>query len=208
MLKIASWIRERDQMSFAKVLAEFPQAELCNARVTIVDLANMDGLLLSGGDDISADFLRQPSIDPALIIDPDPARDNWEFTALELALKHNVPMLAICRGLQVLNVGLGGTLRLDIPNHDVIETEHVHPLRHSSCARHRFAAVNSTHHQALDRVATGLTIEAWSPADDVIEQVRMNRHAWTVGVQYHPERHGSYRSLFAEFIAHVADGAK
>lgn len=208
MLKIASWIRERDQMSFAKILAEFPRVELCNARIAAVDPIEMDGLLLSGGDDISADFLRQPSIDPALIIDPNPARDEWEFAALKLAIERGVPLLAICRGLQVLNVSLGGTLRLDIPNHDVIEIEQVHPLRHSSCARHRFAAVNSTHHQALDRLATALTVEAWSPADEVIEQVRMDRQAWTIGVQYHPERHAIYRPLFAEFIAEVADRAK
>ena len=168
----------------------------------------MDGLLLSGGDDISAEFLCQPSIDPALIIDPDPLRDQWEFAALKVALERGLPMLAICRGLQVLNVGLGGTLRLDIPHHDVIETEGVHPLRHSSCATHRFAAVNSTHHQALDRVASGLTVEAWSPADDVIEQVRMDGRAWTIGVQYHPERHESYRPLFAGVHRSCTDAAK
>lgn len=60
MLKIASWIRERDQVPFAKVFAEFPQVNLYNARVMPIDLAAMDGLLLSGGDDISAEFLCQP----------------------------------------------------------------------------------------------------------------------------------------------------
>jgi putative glutamine amidotransferase len=208
MLKIVSWIRERDQAPFAKVLAEFPQVELVNARVAPVDIASADGLLLSGGDDISADFLRQTPIDPALIIEPDPARDQWEFAALKGAMERGLPILAICRGLQVLNVSLGGTLTLDIPNHDVIETEGVHSLRHSTSATHRFAAVNSTHHQALARVANGLTIEAWSPADDVIEQVRMNSYPWATGVQYHPERNGSYRLLFEDFIGHVADGAK
>jgi putative glutamine amidotransferase len=208
MLKIASWIRERDQVPFAKVLAEFPQVELFNARVAPVDSTIVDGLLLSGGDDISADFLRQSSIDTALIIDPDPARDQWEFAALKVAMERGLPLLAICRGLQVLNVSLGGTLILDIPHHDVIETDSVHSLRHSSCATHRFAAVNSTHHQALERVASGLTVEAWSPADDVIEQVRMNGYSWAVGVQYHPERHIRYRPLFEDFIAQVADGAK
>jgi putative glutamine amidotransferase len=208
MLKIASWIRERDQAPFAKVLAEFPQVELLNARVSPVDVALADGLLLSGGDDISADFLRQPSIDPALIIEPDPARDAWEFAAFKVAMERGLPILAICRGLQVLNVSLGGTLTLDIPNHDVLETEGVHSLRHSSCATHRLAAVNSTHHQALELVANGLTIEAWSPADDVIEQVRMNGYPWALGVQYHPERNRSYRPLFEDFVAHVVNGTK
>jgi putative glutamine amidotransferase len=204
MLKIATWIRERDQVPFATMLAEFPQVRLCNARVIEVDLNSIDGLLLSGGDDISAAFLCQSEINPGLILDPDPSRDEWEFGALNLALERGMPTLAICRGLQVLNVGLGGTLRLDIPNHDFLDVVCAHTLRHSSCARHRFQAVNSTHHQALDRVASGLTVEAWSPGDDVIEQVRMNRQPWTVGVQYHPERHLNYRPLFADFIAHAS----
>ena len=168
-----------------------------------IDLTVVDGLLLSGGEDISASFLRQQLSDPGLIIDAEPARDRWEFEALEIALERGLPLLAICRGIQVLNVAMGGTLCLDIPNHDVIETERVHALRHSSCARYRFEAVNSTHHQALERVASSLTVEAWSPADEIIEQVRMNRAAWTVGVQYHPERHASYRPLFQDFVSHL-----
>jgi gamma-glutamyl-gamma-aminobutyrate hydrolase PuuD len=208
MLKVASWIRACDQASFERVFTDFPEVKLENARLGPIDLEVMDGLLLSGGEDISADFLRQSVIDQAVIIDADPLRDGWEFEALKIALERGLPLLAICRGIQVLNVAMGGTLRLDIPNHDVIETARVHPLRHSSCARHRFEAVNSTHHQALDEVARGLTVEAWSPADDVIEQVRMDRRAWTAGAQYHPERHPSYRPLFQDFVSHLAGTAK
>ncbi|HUN58521.1 MAG TPA: gamma-glutamyl-gamma-aminobutyrate hydrolase family protein [Candidatus Binataceae bacterium] len=208
MLKVASWIRACDQASFERAFADFHEIELENARLGPIDLTAADGLLLSGGEDISASFLHQPAIDPALIIDADPLRDEWEFEALRIVLERNLPLLAICRGIQVLNVALGGTLRLDIPNHDVIETVKVHPLRHSLCARHRFEAVNSTHHQALEKVADGLTVEAWSPADDVIEQVRMERRAWTAGVQYHPERHPSYRPLFQDFVSHLAGAGK
>jgi putative glutamine amidotransferase len=207
IFKVASWIRACDQASFERTFADFPEVKLENARLGPIDLAVIDGLLLTGGEDISANFLRQTTIDPALIIDADPPRDEWEFDALKIALERNLPMLAICRGIQVLNVALGGTLRLDIPNHDVIETDRVHPLRHSSCARHRFEAVNSTHHQALEQVASGLTVEAWSPADDVIEQVRMDRRAWAAGVQYHPERHQSYRPLFQDFVSHLTGTA-
>lgn len=202
MLKIASWIRECDQITFERVFNGFPEVEVQNARLREVNLETMDALLLTGGEDISAGFLRQPVGDLSVIVDAEPLRDRWEFEALAKALKAGLPLLAICRGLQVLNVALGGTLRLDIPNHDVVETEKVHPLRHSSCARHRFDAVNSTHHQALDRVAGGLTIEAWSP-DEVIEQVRMNGCPFATGVQYHPERHSSYRPLFSEFVSHI-----
>jgi len=208
MLKIASWIRASDHLLFDRIFNDFPEVEVQNARLRAVDLDEIDALLLTGGEDISAAFLRQPVPDPSLIIDAEPLRDQWEFEALAKALEAGMPLLAICRGLQVLNVGLGGTLRLDIPNHDVVETENVHPLRHSVCARHRFEAVNSTHHQALERVAGGLTIEAWSPTDEVIEQVRIEGRRFTIGVQYHPERHLIYRPLFKEFVSHIRGPAK
>jgi putative glutamine amidotransferase len=203
IFKVASWIRACDQAAFERAFLDFPELKLENARQEPVDLAIVDGLLLSGGEDISANFLRQATIDTAFIVDADPLRDEWEFEALKIALDRNLPLLAICRGIQLLNDALGGTLRLDIPNHDIAETDRVHPLRHSSCARHRFEAVNSTHHQAIDQVASGLTVEAWSSADDVIEQVRMDRRAWTAGVQYHPERHPNYRLLFQDFASHL-----
>ncbi|MGA2409518.1 MAG: gamma-glutamyl-gamma-aminobutyrate hydrolase family protein [Candidatus Binataceae bacterium] len=208
MLRIASWVRECDQIAFKRVFGDFPDVEVHNARLQPVNIDAMDALLLTGGEDISAEFLNQPVSDLSLIVDAKPLRDQWEFDALAKALKAGLPLLAICRGLQVLNVALGGTLQLDIPLHDVLETERVHPLRHSLCARHRFEAVNSTHHQALDRVADGLTIEAWSPADEVIEQVRMDGRAFAAGVQYHPERNSRYRPLFSEFVSHIRSVTK
>ncbi len=117
MKNIATWIREVDGPPFERTFALYPNLRLWNARVEKVP-EDIDGLLLTGGEDISQKFLRQPVPDPSLIQDPDPVRDAWEFPLLARVLERRLPFFAICRGLQVLNVALGGTLLLDIPGHD------------------------------------------------------------------------------------------
>jgi putative glutamine amidotransferase len=116
-----------------------------------------------------------------------------------------LPIFAICKGLQVLNVALGGTLHLDIRGHDLPEMklQNLQPLRFDPSARHRFERVNSSHHQALDRVADALEVEAWHADDGIIEQVRLRDYPWGLGVQYHPERGAIYAPLFEDFFAQL-----
>ena len=78
-----------------------------------------------------------------MILDPDPSRDTWEIEAVRRAVDLNLPVLAICRGLQVLNVALGGTLHLDIPGHDSARDQDVQPLRYLRPVRRCFERVNS-----------------------------------------------------------------
>jgi putative glutamine amidotransferase len=113
------------------------------------------------------------------------------------------PLLAICRGLQVLNVATGGTLHLDIPEHDFAETANIQKLRYDFAAVHRFGAVNSSHHQAIDTPGYGIVVEGWSSTDEIIEQARLRDYPFGIGVQYHPERHFQYRSLFDDFYEHI-----
>ncbi len=206
MPNLLTWVRERDDERFAWIFDEHPEVTVQNARGTRVDLNAMDALLLTGGPDVSAEFLRQEISDTSLIQDAQPTRDAWEFAALRHALDAGKPVLAICKGVQVLNVALGGTLHLDIPGHDLPETKfgNLQPLRFSATTTQRFACVNSSHHQALNRVADGLEIEAWSAADDIIEQVRLRDYPYCFGVQYHPERDPLYRSLFDDFFGRIA----
>ena len=205
MPHIASWIRESDDAHFARFFALRPDLRVDDARRGPVDLAAMHGLLLTGGPDIAAEFHPGPPADPALIREPDPARDAWEFAAVRAACARRLPILAICKGVQVLNLALGGTLHLDIRGHDLPEmkTANVQPLRFAAGVRHRFEKVNSSHHQALDRVAGALAVEAWHAGDGTIEQVRVRDHPWAVGVQYHPERDLLYAPLFADFFAQL-----
>jgi len=199
---IATWIREVDGAPFERVFSAYPDLRLWNARVESVP-AEIDGLLLTGGEDISAAYLHQPVPDPHLIETPDPARDAWEFELLPRVLEKKLPIFAICRGLQVLNVALGGTLYLDILGHAKLKFDNVQELRYVNGAAIRIPRVNSSHHQALDRLGTGLVVEARYTGDETIEQARLRDYPFCLGVQYHPERDPLYHALFDAFVEHV-----
>src|ERR1043166_971947 len=169
MANLATWIRPKDEKWFRPFFAQHPEIHVFNARKGNVPMDQMEGLLLTGGSDLTPEFLRQENVDRTLIDkdDLDPKRDRWEFEAISKALARGLPILAICRGIQVLNVALGGTLRLDIPGHRLPEQKEkdIQPLRHDGNAKHRFESVNSSHDQAIDRLADGFEDEAWC-ADD------------------------------------------
>jgi putative glutamine amidotransferase len=196
---IATWIREVDEPAFARVFALYSDVRLWNARVEAAPDA-VDGLLLTGGEDISLEFLRQPVLDRKLIHDKDAPRDAWEFDILPRVLEKGLPVFAICRGIQVLNVALGGTLHLDIPNHAELKFQNVQVLRYVNGATVRVPRVNSSHHQALDRLGSGLVVEARHADDEVIEQARIRDYPFGLGVQYHPERDPLYQPLFDAFV--------
>jgi putative glutamine amidotransferase len=199
---VATWIRECDAAPFERVFRSYPDVRIWNGRIeTVPD--EIDGVLLTGGEDISAKFLRQPVPDPSLIEDADPARDVWELDLLARTLSLRLPLFAICRGLQVLNVALGGTLHLDIPGHDKLKFENVQLLRYVPGAPVQIPRVNSSHHQAIDRLGEGLEIEAWCAEDEVVEQARLRDYPFGLAVQYHPERDPLYQPLFDAFVRQV-----
>jgi putative glutamine amidotransferase len=202
MPRLASWIRPKDEKFFHPILAARPEIELWNAAQKPGALAEMDGLLLTGGNDISQELLRQPVPDPSVLEEGDRPRDEWEFAATQNALERGLPILAICKGMQLLNVTLGGTLRLDIPGHNLPEQKNhdIQPLRNDAGARYRFAKVNSSHHQAIDKVGDGLVVESWCATDDAIEQMQRPGKSFCLAVQYHPERGAIYGRLFADFF--------
>ena len=203
MLTIASWIRESDEPLFERFLLSRPGVGVMNARREPADLESAAGLLLTGGPDVDARFHGKPVSDPGLILEPEPERDAWEFAALARALERGIPILAICKGVQVLNLALGGSLHLHIEGHNLPELRdgNLQALRFSSTARHRFERVNSSHHQALAELGAGLEVEAWCAEDNVIEQVRLRNAPFCLGVQYHPERDLLYGPLFEEFLS-------
>ena len=210
MPQLATWMRPKDEPYFRSVFAAHPEVVIRNAAQGIVSMAEMDGLLLTGGPDIAPEFLQQDVPDPSVLdTDTDPARDRWEFQATKEALARQLPIFAICKGLQVFNVALGGTLRLDIPGHDAPEMKDhdVQALRTDRAAIHRLENVNSSHHQAIDRLADGCKVEAWCASDDIIEQMRLKDYPFALAVQYHPERGGEiYAPLFVDFVARIKNG--
>lgn len=180
-------------------------------------LAACDGLVLSGGGDIDPIHFGQapsPHLDYVL-----PARDAVEFAALRIALEREIPILGICRGCQVMNVHLGGTLYQDLGSdrpgsaghRQDTWTDRVHTIdvTHGSRLHEAIGSnklkVNTFHHQAIDAVAAPLDVTAIAD-DGVIEAVEVRGHPWAVAVQWHPERHEASapdtdpdRRLFAAF---------
>jgi len=208
MPNLATWMQEKDEKWFHPFFAKHPDVRICDARKGEVSLEQIDGLLLTGGSDIAPEFLRQEIVDPSVLDkEVDVMRDRWEFAAVQEALSRGLPILAICRGLQVLNVALGGTLKLDIPGHKSPEMRDrdIQPLRYDRRAKHRFRKVNSSHHQAVDGVADGFEIEAWCAHDDIIEQMQLRDYPFALAVQYHPERGKIYDDLFEDFFSRLND---
>jgi putative glutamine amidotransferase len=204
MKNIATWI-EKDRGQHFDDLFAGTDFRLWNAREEEVPWNEVGGLLLTGGSDISAECLNQPVSDRSLIRKPDGPRDLWDFSALHRSLTRHLPILAICRGHQVLNVALGGTLLLDIPGHNLPEQKYgnVQELRFSRSAQIRIPRVNSSHHQAIDELGDDLEIEAWHAGDNIIEQIRLRDYPFCLGVEYHPERDSIYRPIFDAFFEHI-----
>ncbi|MDR0355504.1 MAG: gamma-glutamyl-gamma-aminobutyrate hydrolase family protein [Deltaproteobacteria bacterium] len=174
-----------------------------------------DGLMLTGGGDVIMDD--EDGFDVIREMDRD--RDFWEAALFQAAMDRGKPILGICRGLQLMNVHLGGDLWDDIPS------DYPNPLKHQqrtprSQTSHRVVLepdsllasicgrteheVNSGHHQAVRRVADGLKIAGRSP-DDLIEVLEYPGYPWAIAVQWHPEALADHddcaRALFEAFIA-------
>jgi putative glutamine amidotransferase len=206
MPNLATWMREKDEKWFQPFFDKHPEVRIFDARKGDLKLGEMDGLLLTGGSDIAPEFLRQEVPDLTVLDeDVDRGRDQWELGAIPRAIDRGLPILAICKGMQVLNVALGGTLKLDIPGHKLAEMKDhdIQPLRNDRAAQHRFEKVNSSHHQAVDRPADGFSIEAWCATDDIIEQMRLRDYPFALAVQYHPERGKIYDPLFEDFFSRL-----
>lgn len=204
-IKIGTWMRESDIPFFSPLFSAEKGVQLIDARTQAVDLDKIDALLLTGGGDISPSFLQQPVENPLLLDSINESRDAWEFPATQKSLTRGIPILAICRGLQVLNVALGGTLHLDISGHNLPEqkSSECQPLRFAKETTFQFPLVNSSHHQAINKLGEGLQIEAWHRSDDMIEQARLKNYPFAFGTQFHPERGSIYQPLFNRFIDEI-----
>jgi putative glutamine amidotransferase len=183
-------------------------------------LKNLAGVLLTGGGDLDPAHYHavpHPKTEP-----PDAARDSFELELVRLALEGDVPILGVCRGLQVMNVAVGGTLIQDIAsevNHPLghlIESplyaiaHEVWVARDSALAAtmkeelgdSEVLQVNSRHHQAIKQAAPGFNVSATAP-DGVVEAIERPASRFCVAVQWHPEnfwRTGEFRALFEEFV--------
>lgn len=156
----------------------------------VVNLDGVCGLLLAGGNDIEPVRYGET---PQGAEEPDPDRDKLEIALVREALARDLPVLGICRGLQLLNVALGGTLVQHIEDHKRPKQREVHHI--TIAPGSRLAAilgvddyvVNSRHHQAVDKVAEGAAVVATAPGDHVIEALELPEKRFVLAVQWHPE---------------------
>jgi putative glutamine amidotransferase len=163
-------------------------------------VAGFDGLVLIGGEDVSAEV--SGAAPDTIGINADADRDRWEIALLRAALDAAVPVLAVCRGMQLLNVAFGGTLHGHMTGRSPQHPDLPEDLSSAFDFRHRVdliehsrirAAVgvasletNSLHHQSVDRLGDGLNVTGVS-GDGVIEAIERRTPTWCVGVQWHPE---------------------
>jgi putative glutamine amidotransferase len=166
----------------------------------------LDGVVLTGGADIEPERYGHDNTDSAT----EPHRDEIEFALLHGAIERQVPVLGICRGLQVVNVYHGGTLNQHVPEHmrvDAAPHEGVHSVQlEPGTTLHDVygdeAVVNSLHHQTIDRVGEGLRVSARAD-DGTIEAIEMTRAA-VVAVQWHPEMMNHADPVFVWLVERAA----
>ncbi len=185
-----------------------PGGDAAEAEATV---AVLDGVVIAGGDDINPAIYGAARHPKTVVKAPD--RDTWEIAVAESAMRMNVPLLGICRGMQVLNVACGGTLLQHVPDlvghegHSAPGGFGTHKVRVTSGTTvlgilpgGEYFEVPTHHHQAVDKVGDGLTAVAWAD-DGIVEAVEATTaHDFIVGVQWHPEHGDDYR-LFAALVA-------
>jgi putative glutamine amidotransferase len=189
-------------------------------------LDGIDGLMLTGGDDVAP--ARYGETPHESVVGAEAGRDEFETALIAAARARNLPIFAICRGVQILNVACGGTLIQDIPSqvtgalaHSLAVPQHLpYELAHeiwiekesllATLLRERIVddgcEVNSRHHQAVKAVAPGFVVSATAP-DGVIEAIEDPKARFCLGVQWHPEnffRTGEFRALFEGFLEAAA----
>lgn len=170
-----------------------------DAERVLKGVVHLHGILLPGGNDIDPNLYGEeilPENGPL-----EPVRDRFELPLARWALEHKVPILGICRGMQVLNVAAGGTLYQDIPSQTKTRLQHrqkaprdyathvVHVAEGSLLARAlgvTAARVNTFHHQAVREVAPGFVASAHA-TDGIVEAIEAPDHPFALGVQWHPE---------------------
>jgi putative glutamine amidotransferase len=198
---VANWIMSGDVLAFMipQMSLASPHAPRSLRAKHYVDA--LDGLLLQGGADMSPKSYGETPINP--MWSGDEVRDAYEIELFHEFVTQGKPVFGICRGHQVINVALGGSLYQDIATQvpemgshrdEAKYDKHFHDVRilpntwrSKIYPQVQVARINTIHHQAVRRLGEGLVVEAMSEPDGIVEAIRWEGHSFVVGVQWHPE---------------------
>lgn len=209
---MATWLMEAGVRPYVIPFAPV-DVEVTTSLCDLVE--GLDGVVLQGGVDVAPESYGEDHMSAQW--PGDAVRDAYEIELVRACLELDKPLLGICRGHQILNVALGGTLYQDVPTQVDDPLTHVdrakyernyHPIDIAPDSRlsrtfggHTRGLVNSVHHQAIKDVGEGLLVEAQAEPDGVVEAVRLDSdERWAMGVQWHPEfQHADEDELLDRF---------
>lgn len=197
-MQIAIVGRKKSTANYEKYIHSLPAVPVVT--LSMGELSSCDALLLPGGGDITPAFFGENNSGSYNI---DTELDIIQFQALDYALRLHLPVLGICKGMQVINVAFGGTITQNLPTasfHRYNGQDQYHPttILESSCLYKLYGKeimVNSAHHQGISKIGNGLSPIQWCPVDNCVEAI-VHDNLPILGVQWHPER-----------IVHCADSA-
>ena len=200
---LAHWLMQRDVLAFM-VPSPDGSTRRAQSRIDLDAYADaLDGLVLMGGSDVCPETYGETALRPEW--NGDRIRDVYEIGLMRAFVKAGKPVLGVCRGAQVINVAMGGTLWQDL------RTQVPHALSHRNAAIYArnchatslvagsglarmypgvaIVKTNSVHHQAVKDLGKNLVVEAWSLPDRIVEAIRGTGPSYVFGVQWHPEFH-------------------
>ena len=209
---VAHWLMQRDVLSFM-IPSPDGRTRRAASRVTLDAYAQeLDGLVLMGGSDVCPESYGEKALRPEW--SGDRIRDEYEIALLREFMALSKPVLGVCRGAQVINVGLGGTLFQDIATQAPGALSHRNwAIYEENCHATSFVPgsglsrlypgstlvkTNSVHHQAVKALGRNLVVEARSEPDRIVEAIRYTGPAYVFAVQWHPEFHAPHDPSFLD----------
>lgn len=189
-MRIAIVGRTKDTKNYERYISSIPAVP--HVTLSIGELSACDALVLPGGGDITPAFFGERNAGSFNI---DTELDILQLQAFDYACRLSLPVLGICKGMQIINVALGGTITQDLPTacyhkYQGHDQYHITDILEGSCLHKlygKYATVNSAHHQAVKKLGVGLQAIQWCPIDNTVEAVA-HQTLPILGLQWHPER--------------------